>query len=286
MGKYFNQMKQDLELRNYSKHTVTVYLDHMKNFIKFHMKSPTEITMEDITSYQVFLVYSKKVSFSTFNLAVCSIKYFYKHILKTNWRIDLIPYQKKVKSLPNVLSRQEVARIIAAAENLKNKAIIQTLYATGVRLSELINLKVTDIDSKRMVVRIKQGKGKKDRYVMLSKTLLSTLREYWKQAQPKPRTFLFPGVNPDSHFSRRSVQRIVKETALRAHIDKTVTPHTLRHCFATHLLENGENIRVIQKFLGHEGLRATEIYTHVAENYINQANSPLDSLPHENNKGT
>jgi len=284
MGKYFNQMKQDLELRGYSKHTVTVYLDHMKNFIKFHMKDPSLIEFEDITSYQVYLVYSKKVAYSSFNLAVCSIKYFYKHILRTNWKIDLIPYQKKAKSLPNVLSKQEVTRIIAAADNLKNKAIIQTLYATGVRLSELINLKVTDIDSNRMVVRVDQGKGKKDRYVMLSKILLSTLREYWKQAQPKPRTFLFPGVHPDSHFSRRSVQRIVKETTLRAHIDKPVTPHTFRHCFATHLLEAGTNIRKIQKFLGHKGLRATEIYTHVAENYINQTQSPLDSLPHSNNK--
>jgi integrase/recombinase XerD len=285
MGKYFNQMKQDLELRNYSDNTVKNYLDHMKNFIKFHMKDPAEITMEDITSYQVFLVYSKKVSFSTFNLAVCSIKYFFRHILDKGFRIDLIPYQKKAKSLPNVLSRQEVMRIINAAVNLKNKALIQTIYAAGVRLSELINLMVSDIDSKRMVIRIDEGKGKKDRYVMLSKTLLATLREYWKDAQPKPKTYLFPGVKPDTHFSRRSVQRIVKETTLLAHIDKNVTPHILRHCFATHLLEDGCNIRVIQKLLGHKSLRATELYTHVAENYINQTKSPLDSLS-ENNKGS
>ena len=285
MGKYFNLMKQHLELKNYSQHTVKVYLDHMKNFIKFHMKDPSIINLQDITAYQVFLVYSKKVSFSTFNLAVCSIKYFYKHILKTDWNIDQIPFQKKVKSLPNVLCKQEVIRIINAAVNLKNKAIIQTIYSAGLRLSDLVNLLVSDIDSNRMVIKIRQGKGKKDRYVMLSKTLLSTLREYWKQAQPKPKTFLFPGIQLHKHFSRRSVQRIVKETTLRAHIDKTVTPHTLRHCFATHLLEAGVNIRVIQKLLGHKSLRATEIYLHVAENYINQTKSPLDSLPHVNNKG-
>jgi site-specific recombinase XerD len=287
MGKYFNQMKQDLELRNYSDNTVTNYLDHMKRFVKFHMKDPSLIELEDITTYQVYLVYSKKVSFSTFNLAVCSIKYFYKHILDKGFSIDLIPYQKKTKTLPNVLSRQEVMRIINAAVNLKNKALIQTIYATGVRLSELVNLMVSDIDSKRMVVRIDEGKGKKDRYVMLSKTLLSTLREYWKDAQPKPETYLFPGdKKPNTHFSRRSVQRIVKETTLRAHIDKNVTPHTLRHCFATHLLEDGVNIRVIQKLLGHKSLRATELYTHVAENYINQTTSPLDLLSNENNKGS
>jgi len=285
MGKYFNQMKQDLELRNYSANTVTIYLDHMNNFIKFHMKDPSLIELEDITTYQIYLVYSKKVSYSTFNLAVCSIKYFYRHILDKGFRIDLIPYQRKAKSLPNVLSKQEVMRIINAAVNLKNKAIIQTIYSAGLRLSELINLRIPDIDSKRMVIRVDQGKGKKDRYVMLSKILLSTLREYWKQAQPKPKTYLFPGVNPHTHFSRRSVQRIIKETTLLAHIDKTVTPHTLRHCFATHLLEAGENIRVIQKLSGHKSLRATELYTHVAENYINQTTSPLDSLSHENNKG-
>ena len=279
-------MKQDLELRNYSDNTVTTYLDHMKRFITFHMKNPSLIELEDITTYQVYLVYSKKVSYSTFNLAVCSIKYFYKHILDKGFSIDLIPYQKKAKTLPNVLSRQEVMRIINAAVNLKNKALIQTIYATGVRLSELINLMVSDIDSKRMVVRIDEGKGKKDRYVMLSKTLLSTLREYWKDAQPKPKTYLFPGDKPDTHFSRRSVQRIVKETTLLAHIDKNVTPHTLRHCFATHLLEDGVNIRIIQKLLGHKSLRATELYTHVAENYINQTTSPLDSLSNENNKGS
>jgi site-specific recombinase XerD len=136
-----------------------------------------------------------------------------------------------------------------------------------------------------MVIRIGQGKGKKDRYVMLSKTLLTTLREYWKQAQPKPRTYLFPGTHLNKHFSKRSVQRIIKETTLRAHIDKTVTPHILRHSFATHLLEDGFNIRVIQKLLGHKSLRATELYTHVAGNYINQTISPLDSLSHLNNKG-
>ena len=247
------------------------------------MKDPSEITMEDITSYQVFLVYSKKVAFSTFNLAVCSIKYFYKHILDKGFRIDLIPYQKKAKSLPRVLSRQEVMRIIDAAVNLKNKAIIQTIYSAGLRLSELVNLMIPDIDSKRMTIRIHQGKGKKDRYVMLSKKLLYTLREYWKHSNPKPKTYLFPGVKPNTHFSRRSVQRIVKETTLLAHINKTVTPHTLRHCFATHLLEDGENIRVIQKLLGHKSLRATELYTHVAQNYINQTKSPLDSLESANN---
>jgi len=285
MGIYFDKMKQNLELRNYSDYTVRNYLEHMKSFIKFHMKDPSKITMKDITSYQVFLVYSKKVAYSTFNLAVCSIKYFYKHILDKGFRIDLIPYQKTAKSLPSVLSKEEISRIINAAPNLKYKAVIQTLYSAGLRLSELVNLHVTDIDSNRMTIRIHQGKGKKDRYVMLSSTLLTTLRQYWKQADPKPRSYLFPGTpNPNTHFSRRSIQRLVKETTLLAHIDKPVSPHILRHSFATHLLEDGYNIRVIQKLLGHKSLRATELYTHVAQNYINETESPLDSLNSTNNK--
>ena len=281
MGKYFNQMKQDLEIRGYSSSTVRIYLDHMKNFIKFHMKSPEDILLEDITAYQVYLVYSKKSSFATFNLAVCSIKYFYKHVIRKEWNIDQIPFQKRIKSLPTVISKQEISRIINAAENLKYKAIIQTLYSGGLRLSECVNLKVNDIDSKRMVIKIKQSKGRKDRYVMLSKTLLATLREYWKNAQPKPKTFLFPGNHLDKPICNRWVQRIVQDTTLHAHIDKRVTPHTLRHSFATHLLEDGVNIRVIQQLLGHDSLRATAIYTHVAENYINQTQSPLDSLDEE-----
>jgi integrase/recombinase XerD len=278
MGKYFNQMKQDLEIRGYSSNTVRIYLDHMKNFIKFHMKSPEDILLEDINTYQVYLVYSKKSSFATFNLAVCSIKYFFKHVLKKEWDIDQIPFQKRIKSLPSVISKQEISRIINAAENLKYKAIIQTLYSGGLRLSECVNLKVNDIDSKRMVIKIKNAKGRKDRYVMLSKILLSTLREYWKNTHPKPKTFLFPGSHLNKPICNRWVQRIVQDTALRAHIDKRVTPHILRHSFATHLLEDGVNIRVIQQLLGHDSLRATAIYTHVAENYINQTQSPLDSL--------
>lgn len=285
MGKYYKLMKQHLNIRGYSTLTVNAYLDHMKNFIAFHMKSPDHITLDDITTYQAFLVYSKKVSSSTLNIAVCAIKYFYKHIIQTDWNFECISFQKRPKSLPSVLSKEEITRIINAAPNLKYKAVIQTLYSAGLRLAELVNLHLTDIDSKRMLIRIRQGKGKKDRYVMLSNTLLTTLRQYWKQADPKPRSYLFPGTpNPHTHFSRRSVQRLVKETTLLAHIDKPVSPHILRHSFATHLLEAGVNIRVIQKLLGHKSLRATELYTHVAQNYINETESPLDSLVSAHNR--
>jgi integrase/recombinase XerD len=284
MGKYHDLMKQHLNIRGYSSLTVNAYLDHMKNFIAFHMKSPELITLGDITTYQVFLVYSKKVSSSTLNIAVCAIKYFYKHIVPADFNFDRITFQKRPSTLPSVLSKEEITRIINAAPNLKYKAVIQTLYSAGLRLAELINLHITDIDSKRMTIRVRRGKGKKDRYIMLSHTLLKTLREYWKQADPKPRTYLFPGIKPGSHFSRRSIQRLVKETTLLAHIDKPVSPHILRHSFATHLLEDGVNIRVIQKLLGHKSLRATELYTHVAQNYINETESPLDSLESEINK--
>lgn len=282
MGKYFDKMKQDLEIRGYSPCTVTAYLGHMKRFVKFHMKSPTLLTLQDITSYQVFLVYTRKASFSNFNQCVCAIKYFYKYILPREWRVDHIPYRKQVKRLPSVMSKEDVFRLIESAANIKYRAIIQTLYSSGLRVAELIQLKINDIDSKRMVIRVDQGKGQKDRYVMLSSTLLKTLREYWRSLPVKPKCFLFAGADVNNPFSKRSVQRIVKDTALRAGLKKTVSPHTLRHSFATHLLEDGVNIRIIQKLLGHNSLRATALYTHVAENYINQTKSPLDSMAEHN----
>ena len=276
-------MKENLEIKGYSPRTIAVYLEHMRNFIKFHMKSPDKIELADINSYQIYLVHAKKVAYATFNLAVSSIKYFYRNVIKNEWDINQIPFQKKAVILPRILSKQEILLLIEAAPTLKAKAMIQVMYAGGLRLSELLNLHVSDIDSKRMMIRVSQGKGAKDRYVMLSKNLLQSLRVYWKAADPKPRTFLFPGSHTGKPLCNRWVQRLVQEAGLRANIKKHVTPHMLRHSFATHLLEDGVNIRVIQKLLGHSSLRATELYTHVAENYISQTRSPLDAM-HSGNK--
>jgi site-specific recombinase XerD len=187
-------------------------------------------------------------------------------------------FSKKRVVLPTVLNKQEILSLIESASNPKNKAIISTLYATGVRLHELANILLTDIDSERNVIFIREGKGGKDRAVPLSPALLRSLREYWKSCIHKPATFLFPGTDLSKPLGLRWVQGIVTNSARKAGIQKKVSPHTLRHSFATHLLEDGVNVRVIQFLLGHKSLKTTATYMHIAKNYVNQAKSPLDSL--------
>lgn len=188
------------------------------------------------------------------------------------------PLSKKRFVLPAVLNKQEVFSLIESAVIPKQKAIISTLYATGARLAELVNIRIEDIDGTRKVLTIRQGKGGKDRAVPLSDKLLKYLRNYWRSCLDKPTTYLFTGTDISKHLGMRWVQHIVKDTAQKAGIKKRVSPHTLRHSFATHLLEDGVNIRVIQFLLGHRNLKATAAYMHVAKNYVNQAKSPLDAL--------
>ena len=190
-------------------------------------------------------------------------------------------FSKKRVVLPTVLNKQEILSLIESASNPKNKAIISTLYGTGVRLHELANILLTDIDSERNVILIREGKGGKDRAVPLSPALLRSLREYWRSCVHKPATFLFPGADLSKPLGLRWVQGIVTISARKAGIQKKVSPHTLRHSFATHLLEDGVNVRVIQFLLGHKSLKTTATYMHVAKNYVNQAKSPLDSLYEE-----
>ncbi len=284
MGKYYDMMSNELKIRGYSKRTHEIYLRCMRDFIKFHMKSPVELDLDDIKAYQIYLVNDKEVSYTVFNQSVCALRFFYKNTLRKEWEIKHIAFQKKRKKLPDVLSAQEVSRLINAPEYIKHKAIIQTFYSTGMRLEELVNLTFKDINSDRMSVRIRQGKGRKDRYVMLSETLLETLREYWKQSDPKPYKHLFPGRGKDCRIHTRSVQHAVVMAGRKAGLNKRVTPHLLRHCFGTHLLEMGVNIRVIQLLMGHRSLSTTTIYTHVAKNYISETPSPLDVLDKPENK--
>ncbi len=284
MGKYYDMMSNELKIRGYSKKTNETYLRCMRDFVKYHMKSPDELDFVDIKAYQVYLVNDKKVSYTVFNQSVCAIRFFYRNVMQKEWDIKHIPFQKKRKKLPDVLSVQEVARLINAASYIKHKAILQTLYSTGMRLQELVNLNYKDINSGRKSVRIRQGKGKKDRYVMLSETLLKTLREYWISSDPKPYEYLFPGRNNGCQIHTRSVQHAVEMAGKRAGLERKVTPHLLRHSFGTHLLEMGANIRVIQLLMGHRNLSTTTIYTHVANNFINETPSPLDTLNGPENK--
>lgn len=279
MGKFQDLMDRELRIRGLAENTRRSYLETMRRFVRHFMRPPDQLTAEDVKQYQLFLTKERRVSWSTFNVHVCAIRFFYRHVLPVPWDVEQIPYQRTGKRLPVVLSGEEVLALFDAATNLKHRAILMTLYAAGLRASEAVHLRSTDIDSQRMMIRIAQGKGRKDRYVMLSDKLLETLRRYWRQQRPDP--WLFPGQDPGTPLTRGSIDHFFVDVKQRAGIAKRVSPHSLRHSFATHLLERGVNIRVIQRLLGHRSLRSTEIYTHVAATYVRDTKSPLDDLlPH------
>jgi len=278
MGYYSNRMKEDMMIRNFSPVTQKAYITGMLKFIRFIKLAPEKINLENIRKYQLYLIKERHISYSYFNQQVCAIKFFYKHIIKRNWDMERIPYQKRPKTLPVVFSKKEVLMLLDVIKNKKHHAIALTMYATGARLKETINLKTTDIDSDRMVIHLKHGKGAKDRIVMLSPNLLKELRLYYKYSSLKPAKYLFPANNIQKPMSKRNVQYFIQKAIIKAGIQKKASSHTLRHSFATHLLEDGINIIKIQKLLGHRSLKTTSIYTHIAKDFVNETKSPLDTL--------
>ena len=277
MGKFRDRMERDLQIRGFSPSTQQCYLARMKAMVGFFMRSPDELTLEDINAYQQHLTRDRKVGWGTFNQSVGAIRFFYGVTLEKDWDIQRIPYQKTGRKLPVVLSCEEVSKLFEAVTNLKHRAMLMTAYAAGLRASEVTHLRVGDIDGQRMVVRVEQSKGRQDRYVMLSHKLLVVLREYWKVYRTTH--WLFAGQNPARPLTRASMHKVFRKAKIKAGIAKRATVHTLRHSLATHLLENGVNIRTIQLLLGHRSLRSTEIYTHVARGYLGDTPSPLDILP-------
>lgn len=231
MSKLRQRMTQDLKIRNYSPRTIEVYIDRVAKFAQYFGQSPDRLGPAEIREFQRYLVEEKKCSWSQLNQTVCALRFFYGVCLDKSWMIDYIPHSKQPKKLPVVLSRQEVSQLFEAADNLKHRTLLMTLYSTGLRLSEALALQVSDIDSQRMLLRVRQGKGAKDRYVPLTAA---------------------------------AVQRICQKTARKAGLSKGVSPHTLRHSFATHHLEAGTDLKTIQVWLGHRNLRTTSIYLHVA----------------------
>jgi site-specific recombinase XerD len=269
-------MTQDLRIRNYSDSTMTVYLDRVERFARFFGKSPARLGPEDIRAYQVHLVEERKVSWAMLNQTVCALRFLYRTTLGKDWAVRHIPYAKGEKKLPVVLSRKEVARLLHAAENRKHRTMLMTAYGCGLRLSEVVNLRVGDIDSSRMVVRVRNGKGRKDRYVPLSPALLKALRAYWREYRPADH--LFPGANASEPFKPRTLGKVCERARSRAGLRKGVSMHTLRHSFATHHLEAGTDLRTLQIILGHNSLATTSIYLHVSAAKIHNAGSPLDLL--------
>jgi len=270
-------MIEELRLRNYSPNTITVYIRCIAQFAQHFRLSPDELGPEHIRQYQLFLVQQKKVSWALFNQTVCALRFFYHHILHRDWRIEYIPYPRREDKLPVVLSPAEVAAVFEATHNLKHRTILMTIYAAGLRVSEVTHLRVSDIDSQRQVICVRQGKGRKDRQVMLSPKLLEALRIYWKSY--RPRVWLFPGESPERPVSNETVWRVCHQAGEAAHLSKPISPHTLRHCFATHLLEEAIDLRRIQVLLGHRNLKTTARYLHVSNLAVRTTVSPLERLP-------
>lgn len=270
------RMMEDMKVRNLSPKTQSIYVTQVARFAKYFGKSPEWLGPEEIHSYQVYLV-KKHVSWSLFNQTVCALRFLYRITLQKDWAIEHIPFPRRERKLPVVLSLSEVAQFFQAIGHLKHRAILMTAYAAGLRTSEVVHLRVTDIDSQRRVIHVRQGKGRKDRYVMLSPKLLELLRAYWKVV--RPRAWLFPGGRPDRPLNLSTVQRAAQKARLQSGLAKRVTVRALRHSFATHLLESGTDVRTIQVLLGHRSLQTTARYTHVSAKTVCATRSPLDLLP-------
>ena len=273
---------EELQRRNLSAITTRIYLRSVEEFAQYFKTSPDRLGLEHVRKYQAHLFTDRKLEAVSVAQQLSALRFFFLKTLKRPWLADDMPFPKRPIRLPEVLSREEVERLIQSAASPLHRIWLLLLYATGIRREELVRLKAGDIDSGRMLIRISQGKGKKDRNVMLSPRLLQELRDYWRAANPKPQTYLFPSKGPhpngDVPMTSKSVWDAVRQAAARAGLDKRVHPHTLRHCFATHLLESGTDLRSIQLLLGHADIKTTSRYLHLSEQHLKTTASLLDSL--------
>jgi len=276
MGKLHDQMKRDLELKHYSPKTRSCYLASVKSFALHFHRSPAELSDEEIREYLHYLIEEKRASQSVISQSYSALKFLYETTLKKDWNGFRIPRSKMGKRLPVVLSQQEVQALFSATRNLKHRALLMTIYSAGLRVSEVVHLKVSDIDSQRMVIRVQQGKGAKDRYTLLAQRTLEVLRDYWRAYRPEE--WLFPGQPAKGFLSVSSVQKILGKVLQEAGIKKHATVHTLRHSFATHLLEAGTDLYHIQRLLGHTTAKTTTIYLHLSRKDLGGVRSPIDLL--------
>jgi len=271
------RMLEDMGIRNLAHNTQLSYLQQISAYARHFGRSPEALGPEDVRTYQVHLVEVRKLSPASVGIATSALRFLYQVTLKRDWAPEDIPMPKKPFRLPVILSREEVMRLLESVENLKHRTILTAAYAAGLRVSEATHLRVTDIDSARMVLRVDQGKGRKDRYVMLSPRLLEALRAYW--SNERPRTWLFPGDRPEQPITKGAVEAACHKALRAAGLTKPVTPHSLRHAFATHLLEAGTDVRTIQLLLGHRSLATTSRYLKVATSTVCATPSPFDWLP-------
>jgi site-specific recombinase XerD len=275
-------MLEELRRRNYAESTIHAYIRTVEHFAGHFHCPPDQLSLEHIRQYQAAMFTKWKLAPNTVTQRLAALRFFYIQVLKRGWSAAETPYPKKVLHLPHVLSQEEVTGLIDAAEMPFHRILLMTLYATGARRAEVAHLKVSDIDSQRMVVHIRGGKGRKDRDVMLSPALLDALRVYWRGLRRKPTDWLFPGNR--WHTASGPVTTKVLWTACQKAADRAglehrhIHPHTLRHCFATHLLEAGADLRTIQMLLGHRDLEETTIYLHLSHRHLSATASPLDAL--------
>jgi site-specific recombinase XerD len=274
-------MLEELQRRNYAETTIESYIRAVEDFSRHFNCSPDRLGPRHIREYQAELFQKRKFSPNTVAQHLAALRFFYVKTLKKAWSITETPYPKKAMHLPTILSHEEVARLIDAARPPVHRTLLMALYATGLRRAELARLKVSDVDSQRMVIHVQGGKGRKDRDVLLSPTLLDELRRHWRRLRRKPSVWLFPGKSSptsDRPITPKVIYHACKRAARRAGLPNGVHPHTLRHCFATHLLEAGADLRTIQMLLGHSDLEETTIYLHLSERHLNATVSPLDLL--------
>ena len=272
----YDRMKMDMELKNLSDSTINCYLAHMRNFVEYFGRSPETMADEEVREYLHYLKTTKSSCQSTINQAYSAIKRFFTITLQREWNFTKIPRGKVPKKLPVVLSPGEVSQILDATYNIKHLAIFTTIYSAGLRVSEATNLKISDIDSARMTILIRSGKGAKDRYTILGERTLELLRRYFSDY--KPVDWLFTGACPDKPISNSTVQKSFKMAIKNAGITKKATVHTLRHSFATHLIESGTDLYFIQKLMGHTAASTTAIYLHVTGKNVAKVSSPIDKL--------
>lgn len=278
METYKDQMQRDMVLRNLSPKTQLLYHRAVRELEGHFKKPPEHLTEDEIKAFLVSIVEDRKLSQSSLKIAYSALRFLYETTLKKGWLVGKLPYPKSTKALPRVLDKSDVRRIIEATVSLKQKALLMVTYSAGLRTRETARLKITDVDSSRMLIRVEQGKGNKDRFTLLSRVALETLREYWKEYRPKD--WLFPrDTNPVEPVPVNTIQSAFKRAKRQAGVKKPSSCHTLRHSFATHLLEDGVDLHTIQVLLGHSSIRTTTVYLHVSKKNLAKIVSPLDLEP-------
>lgn len=282
MNHFYDQYQYTMDIRGFAEITKKTYLNHLQLFFRFTKKAPGQCGYDDVRKYLHHLIVARKLSSYYINIAYSAIKFFYESTLRWKWEMKHIPRIPRKRPIPRVLTEAAVKTMLEKTVNLKHRAILSTAYSSGLRISELMHLRIKDIDSANMRIHIRRGKGGAPRTAILSKANLLLLREYWKEYRPKE--WLFPGQDQNKPLSNRTVQHIYKEAVMRASIEDGGSMHTLRHSFATHLLNHGENLNTIRELLGHASLTSTTIYLHVTQAQLMGLKSPQDMWVEESAK--